>query len=213
MHPLGAWGARSFSFAERSHFYIIGYILKHVVQNLTNAIIILLEKEDLHARALADQLKANHITIGRKLMDLRKGNIVDFRRNGKNKVFFLKRTMEGRNAAMMAEIYRQSLILALYPVLRGIFRNIQRMPDITLSILFGSYAKGLAKSGSDIDIFIETMDNNLKKRVETFHSALSVKIGPFDRNSPLIREIMKDHVIIKGFEAYFDKTGFLEKAQ
>jgi hypothetical protein len=27
---------------------------------------------------------------------------------GKNKVFSLKRTMEGRNAAMMAEIYRQT---------------------------------------------------------------------------------------------------------
>jgi predicted nucleotidyltransferase len=187
--------------------------MKHVFQNITNEAVILLEKEDLHARALAGLLQANHITLGRKLMDLRKDNIVDFRMEGKNKVFFLKRTIEGRNAAIAAEIYRQSLVLSRYTVLRGIFRNIQEMPDITLALLFGSYAKGLAKSGSDIDIFIETMDNNLKKQVEKHHSALSVKIGPFDRNSPLIREIMKDHVIIKGFEAYFDKTGFFEETQ
>jgi predicted nucleotidyltransferase len=184
-----------------------------VFQNLTNEIILLLEKEDLHARALADLLVANHITIGRKLMDLRKDNIVDFRIKGKNKVFFLKRSMEGRNAAMIAEIYRQSRILSRYPILRGIFRKIQEMPNFTLSLLFGSYAKELAKTDSDIDIFIETMDNNVKKQVEKYHSALSVKIGPFDRNSPLIREIMKDHVIIKGFEAYFDKTGFFEETQ
>jgi predicted nucleotidyltransferase len=186
--------------------------MKHVFQNITNEIIILLENEDLHARALADLLKANHITIGRKLMDLRQDNIVDFRMKGKNKVFFLKRTIEGRNAVMMAEIHRQSRILSRYPVLRGIFRNIQEMPEITFSILFGSYAKGLAKSDSDIDIFVETQDSAVKKRVENFHSALSVKIGPFDRNSPLIREILKDHVIIRGFEAYFDKAGFFEKA-
>ena len=187
--------------------------MKHVFQNITNEIIILLEREDLHPRALADLLKANHITIGRKLMDLRQDNIVDFRLKGKNKVFFLKRTIEGRNAAMIAEIYMHSRILSRYPVLRGIFRSIQEMPDITFSVLFGSYAKGLAKSDSDIDIFVETQDSAMKKRVENFHSALSVKIGPFDPNSPLIREMMKDHVIIKGFEMYFDKTGFLEKAQ
>lgn len=187
--------------------------MKHVFQNITNEIILLLAKEDLHPRALADLLEANHITLGRRLMDLREENIVDFRMKGKNKVFFLKRTIEGRNAAMMAEIYRQSRTLARYPVLRGIFRNIQEVPDITLAVLFGSYAKGLAKNDSDIDIFIETMDNNLKKRVETFHSALSVKIGPFDRDSPLIREVMKDHVILKGFEVYFEKTGFFKKAQ
>ena len=173
-------------------------------QNLTNETILLLEREDLHARALAGLLQANHITLGRKLMDLRKDNIVDFRMEGKNKVFFLKRTIEGRNAAIAAEIYRQSLVLSRYTVLRGTFRNIQKMPDITLSLLFGSYAKSLAKSDSDIDVFIETMDNNVKKEVEKYHSALSVKIGPFDRSNFLIREIMKDHVIIKGFEVYFD---------
>jgi len=187
--------------------------MKHVIQNLTNEIILLLGKEDLHARALADLLDANHITIGRKLMDLREDNIVDFRMAGKNKVFFLKRTIEGKNAAMTAEIYRQSKILSQYPVLRMIVRNIQQMPEITLAILFGSYAKGLAKKESDIDVFIETMDTATKKRVEGAHSALSVKIGPFDRDSPLIKEIMNDHVIIKGFEAYFDTTGFLEKAR
>ena len=187
--------------------------MKHVVQNITNEIILHLENEDLHARALSDLLKVSHITIGRKLMDLRKDNILDFRIKGKNKVFFLKRSIEGKNAVMMAEIYRHSRILSRYPILRGIFRKIQQMPDITLSLLFGSYAKGLAKTDSDIDIFIETMDNNVKKRVENYHSALSVKIGPFDRNSPLIREIMKDHVIIKGVEEYFDKTGFFEETQ
>jgi hypothetical protein len=40
---------------------------------------------------------------------------VDFRMEGKNKVFHLKRTIEGRNAAMIAEIYKQSSIVSKWP--------------------------------------------------------------------------------------------------
>jgi len=81
--------------------------MKHVVQNITNKIVLYLENEDLHSRALSGLLGVSYITIGWKLMDLRKENAVDFSMKGKNRVFFLKRTMEGRNAAIMAEIYRQ----------------------------------------------------------------------------------------------------------
>jgi len=92
--------------------------MKHVVQNIINEVILCLENiinevilclenEDLHSRALSGLLGVSYITIGWKLMDLRKENAGDFSMKGKNKVFFLKRTVEGRNAAMMAEIYRQ----------------------------------------------------------------------------------------------------------
>jgi hypothetical protein len=33
----------------------------------------------------------------------------------------------------------------------------------------------------------------------------------FDTKDLLIREMMKDHIIIKGVEAYYEKTGFFEK--
>ena len=92
--------------------------MNHVEQNLINEIVALLIKEDLHTRAIADQLRSNHATVLRKLRDLTEDNIVDFRMEGKNKVFHLKRTIEGRNAAMIAEIYKQSSIVSKYPVLR-----------------------------------------------------------------------------------------------
>jgi predicted nucleotidyltransferase len=185
--------------------------MNHVEQNLINEIVALLIKEDLHTRAIADQLKSNHATVLRKLRDLTEDNIVDFRMEGKNKVFNLKRTIEGRNAAMITEIYKQSLIIYRFPVLRGIFQAILEMPEIPLALLYGSYAKGLATKGSDIDIFIETTDSGKKKQLEQRHSSLSVKIGMFDPKDLLIREIIKDHIIIRGGEVYFDKTGFFEK--
>jgi len=183
--------------------------MNHVEQNLTNDIIALLIKEDLHTRAIADQLSRNHATVLRKLRDLTKDNIVDFRMKGKNKVFSLKKTIEGRNAAMIAEIYKQSLIVGLHPILRGIFQATNEMQEIRLALLYGSYAKGLQNKESDIDIYIETLNNDLKKQLEQRHSSLSVKIGEFDPDNLLIREIMKDHIIIKGVETYFEKTGFM----
>jgi predicted nucleotidyltransferase len=185
--------------------------MNHVEQNLINEIVALLIKEDLHTRAIADQLRSNHATVLRKLRDLTEDNIVDFRMEGKNKVFHLKRTIEGRNAAMIAEIYKQSSIVSKYPVLRGIFQAIQAMPEILLAILYGSYVKGLATKGSDIDISIETSDSLKKKQLEQRHSSLSVKIGVFDTKDLLIREMMKDHILIKGVEVYYEKTGFFEK--
>ena len=73
------------------------------------------------------------------------------------------------------------------------------------------YAKGLATKASDIDIYIETSDSQKKKQLEQRHSSLSVKIGVFDTRNLLIREIMKDHVIIRGVEVYFDKTRFFKE--
>ncbi|HNX17331.1 MAG TPA: nucleotidyltransferase domain-containing protein [Methanoregula sp.] len=182
--------------------------MNHVEQNLTNEIVALLLSESLHTRAIAERLKSNHATVLRKLRDLTDENVVDFQMEGKNKVFSIKRTIEGRNAAMIAEIYKQSLIVSKYPFLRGIFQSVREIPDIPLAILYGSYAKNLATKESDIDIYLETVDPIWKKQLEQKHSRISVKTGEFDTKNLLIREIMKNHVIIRGVEVYFDKTGF-----
>ena len=76
--------------------------------------------------------------------------------------------------------------------------------DEKLIMLFGSYAKGLAKKDSDIDIYIETKSRSVKKIIEETHSKINVKIGTFDPMSPLIKEIIKNHVIIRGIEAFYD---------
>jgi len=183
----------------------------HVEQNLINEIVALLLQTDLHPRGLAEKLQTNHMTIARKLRLLVDENIADYRTEGKNNVYFLKKSIEGRNAAMIAEIYKQSRIVSTYPVLRGIFQAVQEMEEAPLALLYGSYAKGLPKKSSDIDIYIETLNPHVKKQLLPRHSLLSVKIGEFDPKSLLIREIIKDHVIIKGVEVYFDKTGFFEK--
>ena len=92
-----------------------------------------------------------------------------------------------------------------HPELSILFEEILQKTTEKLIILFGSYAKGLNKADSDIDIYIETKSRNTKKIIEDIHSKINVKIGSFDIKSPLIREIIKDHIIIRGIEVFYEK--------
>lgn len=171
----------------------------------------LLEKRNGHVRGIAKALHTNHMIIQRRIKELSKMNIVDFTQEGKNKVYSLKNTIEAKNHAYMAENYKLLRILAKHPELRRIIEKIQIDNRIKLALLFGSYVKGTIKKGSDIDIFIETSDKNIKKELSMLDSRLSIKIGQYIKESPLIKEIKKNHVIIKGIEKYYEKDDFFKE--
>ena len=167
-------------------------------------------KSENHVRGLAKALNTNQTTIARKAQELYKDNIVDFKQEGKNKVFFLKKTLEAKQYACFVETYKLLEALKKYPQLRRIIEQVKKNEKISLAILFGSYAKGIAAKGSDIDIYIDTKDNKLKEEVELIDSKISVKIGGYSKDSLLIKEIEKNHVIIKGAEIYYEKNKFFD---
>ena len=92
-----------------------------------------------------------------------------------------------------------------------IIEKIQNDKRIRLAILFGSYAKGLAKKDSDIDIFIETNNKKIKDDISLIDSKLSIKIGKYNKSNLLIKEIEKNHVIIKGGEYYYERNQFFKE--
>ncbi len=167
-------------------------------------------KKNNHIRGLAKDLNTNQTTISRKIEGLRLENIVDYRTEGKNKVFFLKKTLEAKQFACVVELQKLTEILKTYPRLRRIIEKIKCDGRISLAILFGSYAKGTAAKESDIDVYIETKDRKIKEQTGLIDTKLSIKIGKYDKESPLIREIEKNHVIIKGVEEYYEKSKFFE---
>ena len=161
-----------------------------------------------HARAIAKKLGTNHVLVTRRLRELQNDNAADYREEGKNKAYFLKKSLEAKSLVLMYESHSLSRMLKKYPALRAITEKIQKDAKIRLAVLFGSYAKGLAKPDSDIDVFIETVDREVKQRIADTSTKLSVKIGSFDLSSPLVKEIVKNHVILKGVEVFYEKTGF-----
>ncbi len=162
-------------------------------------------KKESHIREISRKISLDHMSVKRIIDELFKKNILDFKKEGKNKIFFLKNNIEARNLKIIYEICKNIEIIKKYPILRTIFEKISKNSRIKLAILFGSYAKGLAHSKSDIDIYIEIEDVKIKKEIEMINSKISVKIGKFNKNNILLKEIIQSHIIIKGFEKYYEK--------
>ncbi len=179
-------------------------------QNLTFEIVDLLLKERVHAREAAKRLNINHMTVMRKMRSLLNDNVLDVSNEGRNKVFFVKKSLEARIFVLMTELFKLERLLTKYSELRRIVTQIQQNKNVKLAIFFGSYAKGEATRNSDVDVFIETRSEKLRKEVEKVESRLSVKIGSFDREILLIKELEKNHVIIKGAENFYEKTKYFD---
>lgn len=161
-----------------------------------------------HIRGIASTLEINHMLVLRKVNDLAQSNVVDFVWDGKNKSYFLKKTAEARAYVFMAENYKQVRVLVKNPGLRNIIEKLQKDERLNMAILFGSYAKGIETKSSDVDIYIETKDRNLRKELQLLDLRLSIKIGEYDKQNLLIKEIEKNHVIIRGVETFYEKNKF-----
>lgn len=163
-----------------------------------------------HARALAKKIGTNHTTVLRKLRELYEENAVDYVQEGKNKIYFLKKTSEAKTYIFMAENYKLKKLLEKYLNLRKVIEKIQDNNKIKLAVIFGSYAKFSSNENSDIDVYIETENKIIKLETEKIHSKINVKIGKYDRKNLLIKEIEKNHVIIKGVELFYERNKFFE---
>jgi len=181
--------------------------MEHIIQEIINLIV---KEKKIHLRGIAKRLSKPHTTVSRALHRLVKESIIDFSIEGRNKYFTLKKNIKTMQYIYMAEHGKLIDVCKKYPAFLVIIEEVTEKTKEELVILFGSYAKGRAKKESDIDIFIEARDNNLKKEIESIHSKLSVKIGKFDKNNLLIKEIIKDHVIIKGVEKFYERVGIFE---
>jgi len=178
--------------------------------NLELEIMLLLLREKKHLRGIAKKLNTPHSTVLRKLNKLFEENILDYVMEGKNKIFFIKRNLQAKNYVFNAERYKLIKLLNQHLKFSVIIEDVLKKTKEKLVVLFGSYAKFRAKKDSDIDIYIDTKKRESKENVEIIHSKIRVKIGPFDGDSQLIKEIIKDHIVLKGVEEFYEKTKFFK---
>mgnify|MGYP001573245534 CR=1 FL=1 len=178
--------------------------------NIDFEVILRLLKSEIHLRELSKEIKVPHSTLARRLAFLRNKLVIDYRVEGKNYIYFLRKNMIALKAAINAENYKFIKTVEKYKLLLSVFEQVVNTSGCSLIILFGSYAKGIPKEESDIDIYIETQDKKIKERIENLYPNLSIKIGIFDKEDLLIKEIIKNHVIIRGAEIYYEKFGFFK---
>jgi len=173
-------------------------------------VLLLLLKKEMHGRELAKELKTSLTRVQAILNELRELNVMDYKTEGRNHVYFIKRNIVAKAYVLNAENYKLAKLLRKYPFLEPLFKDIaEKCPD-KMILLFGSYAKFNPKDDSDIDIYIDTTDKKIKTAVNNINENISAKIGEFSKKDLLIQEIMKDHIIIQGGESFYEKLGFFE---
>jgi len=156
-----------------------------------------------HIRYIGQKTKLNPSTVMRTLRNLENKGVVDFKREGRNKIYYLKDTPEARTYKYITEHYK--LLKTLQnPKLRRIIKALTTISHGELIILFGSYANNTSKEESDIDIYVETESRELQKNMQNISEKLSIKIGKIDKENALTSEIIKNHVIIQNTERFYN---------
>jgi predicted nucleotidyltransferase len=168
-------------------------------------VVLVLLSGKAHLREISRKLKIPHSTLMRKINGLIDQQVIDYDFEGRNKVFSLKNNLQSKNYIFNAERYKLIKLLEKYPELGIILESVLSKIDCNLIVLFGSYASFSANRKSDIDIYIDTENKMIKNKLEEINSKINVKIGKFDKSSLLIKEIIKNHVILKGVEQFYEK--------
>lgn len=184
--------------------------MKQIKVNYKYEVLLSLLKKENHGRELAKELKTSLTRVQSILTELRSLNVVDYREEGKNHVYFIKKNLISRAFILNAENYKLVRLLTKYPNLAPTFKEIIEKSEGKTIILFGSYAKGIPKSDSDIDIYIDSNDNKLKEKLKNINDRLSIQIREFDKEDLLIKEIIKNHIILNDAEGYYEKLGFFK---
>jgi predicted nucleotidyltransferase len=170
-----------------------------------------------HVRELARILKANHRTISLALQRLEKRRILEHKMVGKSKTYTLViRNIITKEYINTAESLKTMQLVEKHFIIKKLLTDISMVMKTTPIILFGSYAKGIERKGSDIDIIV-IKDGNEKKIVsmiknfaKTFNKRIHVqtvskKIFEEDINKDhLIIEIVKDHIVLNNISYFTD---------
>ncbi|MGV8171425.1 MAG: nucleotidyltransferase domain-containing protein [Candidatus Woesearchaeota archaeon] len=153
----------------------------------------------LYIREVAKLLKIAPRSAQLTLYDLEKKGVLEAVPKGKITLFQLKPSAE--QYLCLAESYKKTSFL----VKHSLFDTLRLDADV--AIIFGSYAKGIEKKDSDLDIFIIGDYNkaSAKDFEQTFGIRLDIKNypkGSLKSTDFLIREVIKDHVILAGTETF-----------
>lgn len=167
-----------------------------------------------YIRAVQKKLNISPRTAQLILEDLEKKAILFSKTKGKIKEYELNRKSPScRNYMILVENYKQILFFGTHSLLQEASGKICKVCK-GIVILFGSYAKGIEKKESDVDIFIIGKCNidAIKEYMNLYSIPISPKIYSFQAFQKkkyadfLIKEVLEHHIILKGVEDYVSEV-------
>jgi DNA-binding Lrp family transcriptional regulator len=180
---------------------------------LNNKILNILEEfcldynKKIYGRQVANKLKMNQKTVSNILNQLEKEDILKYSTEGKNKYYFLNMANpQIKDIIKMLEIARKNKFIQKYSKLKDLFYALEKRANGIL-VIFGSYANFTSNKDSDLDIFvigrmgnIEDLENFYKIKINIVKSSKE----KINKKDIFVREIIKNHIIIKGAEEFVE---------
>ena len=207
--------------ADGFNFLVV--LLQHMLEkynmNQTTLKILSLYKSDYrrtsHLREIAREIGVDVKSTQIQLRRLESVRILSSAFKGRNKEYSLNLSnLLTKYYMTLAETFTSITYLEMNFLIKKIVSELDHRIQETI-ILFGSFAKGDATKESDIDPFTVT-EQELKVHIDAAREVegligrkINVKstceaefVKGFARGDPLIREVVSDHIILKGIDSF-----------
>lgn len=172
-------------------------------------------KKSLHLREISREIKVDVKATQLQLKKLEKINVLFSTVKGRNKDYTLNlNNITTQYYLMMAETFVSIIYLKKNFLIKKIIGEIgNKIHDPV--ILFGSFAKSIYTKDSDVDLFIIS-DKKIKTSItleagNLVGREINLKSTNRDRfmnglrsNDPLIKEVVSNHIILKGIDEFCD---------
>ncbi|MCK9276980.1 MAG: nucleotidyltransferase domain-containing protein [Methanoculleus sp.] len=132
---------------------------------------------------------------------------------GRTRLFSLRRGDHARDFCTLAEVYRRICFGEEGPFITGVLSRIVPLIEGSGAV-FGSHAEGTADEESDLDLFVagECPKDEVERIGKVYGLPIHLTVYPqelFDRSlhtDPFLREVLRNHVLIKGTEYFVEKA-------
>ena len=165
--------------------------------------------KEIYGRGLIKKVNISPKNIALTLDELEKAGILSFKTKGNMKYFSLNKSNPlCEKYILLIEIEHSIEFLKKNSRINFILEKIGKNQIICI---FGSYAKGIQKKDSDLDLFVvgNFNEKEIKKIGKSYNLDISIKqcsksgfISLLKEKDLLILEILENHVLISGYEEF-----------
>lgn len=168
---------------------------------------------EYYVREVAKLQKVSPRTAQLILEDLEKKGVVISKYRGKIKNYKLFLSEQTKRYLILTEQYKAISFFENNILIKEVIDKITL--DINgIGLIFGSYAKGLQKKGSDLDLFVvgDYSKEHIKKVSKMYSVEINVKCYPYEifteklSKDFLIKEVLKNHIIFQNAEQLIQIT-------
>jgi len=166
-------------------------------------------EKEYYIREVEKLLEVSSRTALVTLAKLEKRGILESKTKGKIKTYSIKKSSLSMEFFLLTEQYKKIQFMEKNHLVKEVLEKADEFMQ-GIVIVFGSYAKGMQKEDSDLDLFIVgTFDEKkIKETGNKYGLDINIKSYPMDifekeiHNDILLKEVIDNHILIKDTEGF-----------